>query len=301
MGADPRLAGARYLVEFLKHRCISEVSTRDLFQKVKDKSHFETMDKLESVLEVLEEYGYVRKRAQPGGEKGGRPKSPMLEINPLSSPQNPRNPRNPDANPARAFFEWLERRRSLRDAEELSRSEPSSEPVPNERAPEDSARTDLAEAHDSRESDTGEEPNRKSGHEDAAADQSTSESELEMPGNYELVTEAARLSELTTSLQEAHEVALDVETTGLSPREHRVRLLTLATEHGTWVVDCFTVDPRSLFSILAQKRLLIQNALFDLGMLLKMGFEMGGGGEVVDVMLLSQVLKGPRPTDKEDN
>jgi DNA polymerase III epsilon subunit-like protein len=51
------------------------------------------------------------------------------------------------------------------------------------------------------------------------------------------------------------------------------------------------VDPRPLFEVLAQKRLVIHNALFDLGFLLEMGFELGEGGEVIDTMLMSQILE----------
>jgi hypothetical protein len=35
----------------------------------------------------------------------------------------------------------------------------------------------------------------------------------------------------------------------------------------------------------------IHNALFDLGFLFEMGFELGEGGEVVDTMLMSQILE----------
>ena len=79
-----------------------------------------------------------------------------------------------------------------------------------------------------------------------------------------------------------------------------MRLLTLATEGGTWVVDCFKVDPDPLFPVLTQKKLLIHNALFDLGFLSEMGFEMGEGGEVVDTMLISQLLGVEQTEDTED-
>jgi ribonuclease D len=93
---------------------------------------------------------------------------------------------------------------------------------------------------------------------------------------------------------------LDLETTGLDPRRDRIRLLTLATERGTWLVDCFEVDLRPLFPVLAEKELVIHNARFDLGFLAQMGFELGEGGKVLDTMLLSQLLEGIHPKDKED-
>ena len=101
-------------------------------------------------------------------------------------------------------------------------------------------------------------------------------------------------------MADAGRVALDLETTGLDPRQDKVRLLTLATEQDTWIVDCFEVDPRPLFPILAEKKLIIHNALFDLGMLSEMGFELGENGEVIDTMLMSQLLEGQHPKDKED-
>jgi len=104
---------------------------------------------------------------------------------------------------------------------------------------------------------------------------------------------------LLPELQEADRVALDLETTGLDPRQHQVRLLTLATECGTWLVDCFKVVPRPLFSILAEKKLLIHNTLFDLSFLREMGFEMSEGGEVIDTMLTSQLLEGENQEEEE--
>ena len=90
-------------------------------------------------------------------------------------------------------------------------------------------------------------------------------------------------------------MALDLETTGLDPREDRVRILSVTTAKGTWLVDCFEVDPRPLFPFLAEKTLIMHNALFDLGFLTEMGFELGEAGRVLDTMLLSQVLE-----DKEN-
>ena len=115
-----------------------------------------------------------------------------------------------------------------------------------------------------------------------------------------LVETEAGVRDLLPQLRKATRVALDLETTGLDPRKDGVRLLTLATECGTWIIDCFQVDPRPLFPLLAEKRLVIHNALFDLGMLSEMGFEMGEGGEVIDTMLLSQLLEGLHPIDKEE-
>ncbi len=115
-----------------------------------------------------------------------------------------------------------------------------------------------------------------------------------------LIDTQASVKDLLAALRDAECVGLDLETTGLGPREHRVRLLTLDTEQGTWTVVCFKVDPSPLFPILAQKKLLIHNALFDLSFLSQMGFEMEEGGEVVDTMLTAQLLGVEETEDKED-
>ncbi len=111
----------------------------------------------------------------------------------------------------------------------------------------------------------------------------------------------AYIESMLPELQAVARVALDVETTGLDPREDRVRLLTLATEGACWIIDCFKVDPRPLFPVLAEKELVIHNALFDLGMLSEMGFEMGEGCKVLDTMLLSQMSEGDYPEDEEED
>jgi len=115
-----------------------------------------------------------------------------------------------------------------------------------------------------------------------------------------LIATPEQVAELAATLEAATRVALDLETTGLDPRQDRVRLLTLATDRDIWLVDCFEVDPRPLLPVLSEQTLVIHNALFDLGFLHRMGFELGEGGKVLDTMLLSQILEGLRPKDKEN-
>ncbi len=108
---------------------------------------------------------------------------------------------------------------------------------------------------------------------------------------YTLITTQEQLADVVADLEYVDLLALDLETTGLNPRKDRVRLISISTAAGTWLVDCFAVDPKPLFPVLAEKRLVFHNALFDLGFLYEMGFELGDGGEVIDTMLMSQVLK----------
>ena len=88
---------------------------------------------------------------------------------------------------------------------------------------------------------------------------------------------------------------MDLETTGLHPHKDRARIISLTTEQVTRLVDCFETDPSGLWPILADKELVFHNALFDLGFLSGMGFELGKSGRVIDTMLMSQVLE-----DKEN-
>ncbi len=118
---------------------------------------------------------------------------------------------------------------------------------------------------------------------------------LTLDGDARLVRTEADLRALVEELRDADLVALDLETTGLDPREDKVRVFSLTAAEGTWLVDCFEVDPRPLFPVLAGKTLIMHNGLFDLGFLTEMGFELGEGGRVRDTMLLSQVLE-----DKEN-
>jgi hypothetical protein len=116
-----------------------------------------------------------------------------------------------------------------------------------------------------------------------------------LDGDAQIVRTEASLQTLAEELQSAERVALDLETTGLDPREDRVRIISVTTSQGTWLIDCFEVDPRLLFPVLAYKTLIMHNGLFDLGFLSEMGFELGKTGRVIDTMLMSLLLE-----DKEN-
>jgi len=112
-----------------------------------------------------------------------------------------------------------------------------------------------------------------------------------LDGDAQLVRTEAGLQTLAEELRGTERVALDLETTGLDPREDQVRIISLTITQGTWLIDCFEIDPRPLFPILADKELIAHNALFELTFLTEMGFELGRGGKAHDTMLTSQVLE----------
>ena len=105
---------------------------------------------------------------------------------------------------------------------------------------------------------------------------------------FNLLTKPEDVPALVEEIEAAEVVALDLEITGLDPRRHETRLLSLATERRVWVVDLFAIDPAPVLEALRKKTLLIHNAAFDLAFLHELGYE--HRGEVVDTMKLSQLL-----------
>lgn len=105
-----------------------------------------------------------------------------------------------------------------------------------------------------------------------------------------LASTPEQVEEIARQIGDAKLVAVDLETTGLNPRTDEVRLISISTTEATRLIDCSRVDPSPLFPILAGKKLVFHNALFDLGFLQALGFEPGEGGAIVDTMLISQLL-----------
>ena len=80
-----------------------------------------------------------------------------------------------------------------------------------------------------------------------------------------LITSSERLlTEVVPTLERCGDVSLDIETTGLSPFEDRVRLLSLHVDNKTYLIDTFAVDPSPALRALEDKPLYIHGAEFDL-------------------------------------
>jgi DNA polymerase I-like protein with 3'-5' exonuclease and polymerase domains len=109
--------------------------------------------------------------------------------------------------------------------------------------------------------------------------------------NGRLVRSPAELAPVAQAVEESVRVGVDCETTGLNPRTDRVRLLSLATDRGIYLIDCFAVDPAPLRDVLAERCVVFHNGLFDLQFLRRMGFV---PGPVADTFLLSRLLHGTR-------
>jgi DNA polymerase-1 len=107
-----------------------------------------------------------------------------------------------------------------------------------------------------------------------------------------LIRRADDLPAVLQALDESQLVGLDTETTGLSTRTDRVRLLSLATDRGTYPVDCFAVDPSPLWEALAGKALAIHNAAFDLAFLARLGFV---PGPAHDTLLMARLVAAGGP------
>src|SRR5919202_7123930 len=82
---------------------------------------------------------------------------------------------------------------------------------------------------------------------------------------YKLIKDAPDLVDIAETLEAAEAIGVDIETTGLSPRDGRVRLLQLATPDETFVVDVFEAgDLVSLKKVLEDGPVkVLHNSKFD--------------------------------------
>ena len=118
-------------------------------------------------------------------------------------------------------------------------------------------------------------------------------------GVYQLVSVPDELNELIRGLREVDTVAVDLETVGLNPATLKVRIISVTTVEGTWLVDCFAVDPSPLLPALTGKTLIFHNTPFDLTVLVLMGLDLGRVGEVIDTLVMSRLVENKVSEIKE--
>lgn len=109
---------------------------------------------------------------------------------------------------------------------------------------------------------------------------------------YTLVTDRAGLERAAETLRAEEYIGLDAETTGLSPRDGRIRLLQLASPRETFVVDLFEVGELAPLKELLESgpAKILQNSKFDYAFLYA---EYGLRLEpIFDTMLAAQLLGG---------
>jgi DNA polymerase I len=109
--------------------------------------------------------------------------------------------------------------------------------------------------------------------------------------NYRLVSTPEDLAEAVEELGKAQEIGVDIEATGLSPRDDSMRLIQLATDDETFILDAFETDISPLTEILEDGPVKIfQNAKFDLSFLFSQhGIRVA---PIFDTMLAAQILSG---------
>jgi DNA polymerase-1 len=109
------------------------------------------------------------------------------------------------------------------------------------------------------------------------------------PIAHRLIVSAAGLAEVEKAVRQSQRVAVDCETTELSPRTGRVRLLTLATDEQVYIIDTFTVDPSPLWPTLVERELILHNAAFDAAFLHRIGLDTSAC-TIHDTLILSSLL-----------
>ncbi len=114
----------------------------------------------------------------------------------------------------------------------------------------------------------------------------------ERTSTYRLVTDAAELTSVAEALEGAEAVGADIETTNLSPRDGKIRLLQLATPQETFVVDVFAArDLSALKGVLEGGPVkALHNGKFDHSFLwAEHGISLS---PLFDTMLAAQLLDG---------
>jgi replicative DNA helicase len=82
MGADPAMAGARYLLGCIQRMEATTFTKRDVHRAAK--ARFPRVGDLDPLLETLEEHNYIRRRAEESRSVPGRKPSPSYDVNPYA-------------------------------------------------------------------------------------------------------------------------------------------------------------------------------------------------------------------------
>jgi DNA polymerase-1 len=274
MGADPAEGLAQRVIGWLVRNPMTTRFNKSVaFQNLKGgRSDFKSAD-LPPAFDLLVAHGYLRPAPHSGGP--GRPPE-AFEVNPNWNRTDPdeRSPESPETTPPGGG-----------GATNHSVVSPESPETPSATGTGAHDSGDMGDTLD----ESGAEP-----HREEMANPAANRPVDAMPmTEYVLVADAGSLEAVRAGLEDAQgeRVYLDCETTGLYPRAHRVRLLSLSIPAGegrvVYLVDCFRTDPSSLWMPLAGCEVVGHNLAFDLAFLSRLGFR---PGRVRDTMLLSQVL-----------
>ena len=116
------------------------------------------------------------------------------------------------------------------------------------------------------------------------------------PTTYRLITRAADVEMVARAVEESVLVSVDVETSGIDPRNDKIRLLQIAIEREDAQPTVFILDMHAdlagegfdlLREVFASATMVSHNASFELSFLAPLGLV---PGNAVDTMLMSQAL-----------
>jgi len=107
----------------------------------------------------------------------------------------------------------------------------------------------------------------------------------------EYITTSARLAEILPELLEQPVIAMDTETTGLDPCTAQLRLVQIATPTRIAVIEATACNLQLLHPLFdGNRKVIFQNAKFDLKFLARAGIEITDGRRLFDTMLAAQLL-----------
>ncbi|PLS85348.1 MAG: hypothetical protein CYG60_13100, partial [Actinobacteria bacterium] len=115
-----------------------------------------------------------------------------------------------------------------------------------------------------------------------------------------LIRNPADVDKMINEIKTTSVVAIDIETTGLSPVEDKIRLISVYAGGSTFLIDAFEVDPSPVLKVLKDKELYVHGAEFDLPFLHhQYGFE--PPENVTDTLQLSQLARAGEWKEKADS